>query len=88
MANKKFVPKVKKNAYKKLTFDEMVKFIEAEVPADKSWFKEIAFQDKNGNKVDKYNHLNAKLQFCKRYAPELIPERKEKKNKTDILADW
>lgn len=84
----KFVPKVKKNAYKKLTFDEMVKFIEESAPEDKAWFKGVAFQTKDGIATDKYNHLNAKLEFCKRYAPELIPEKKEKKNKTDILKDW
>ena len=58
--------------YKKITLDEMMDFIEKNYPNDKARFNEVAFQDKDGNKVDKYNHLNAVRQFCKKYAPELL----------------
>ena len=64
--------------YKKITLDEMMDFIEKNYPNDKAWFKEVSFQDKDGNNVDKYNHLNAVRQFCKKYAPELLPVAKEK----------
>ena len=45
--------------YKKITLDEMLDFIEANYPNDKAWFKAVAFQDQDGNAVEKYNHLNA-----------------------------
>lgn len=77
------------NSFKKITFDEMADYIEANHPEDKAWFKEIAFQDKNGNSVNKYNHLNAKLRFCEKYAPALIPVAKEKKEPvTKRLENW
>ena len=76
-------------SFKKITFEEMADFIEENHPNDKAWFKKVAYQDKDGKTLDKYNHLNAKLQFCKKYAPELIPEAKAKqKPVTDRLADW
>jgi len=76
-------------SFKKITFNEMADYIENNHPEDKAWFKEIAFQDKNGNPVNKYNHLNAKLSFCKRYAPALIPVAKEKKEPvTKRLENW
>lgn len=75
--------------FKKITFDEMADFIEKNYPEDKAWFKEVAFQDKNGNETKKYNHLNAKIKFCEKYAPSLIPVAKEKKEPvTKRLADW
>ena len=74
---------------KKITLDEMMDYIEKNYPNDKSWFKEVAFQDKDGNKVDKYNHLNAVRQFCKKYAPELLPKAAEKKPApTERLKNW
>ena len=76
-------------SFNKISFDDMADFIEANYPEDKAWFKEVAFQNKDGEKVDKYNHLNAKRQFCKKYAPELIPVAKEQKVPvTKRLADW
>lgn len=66
------------NSFKKISLDEMMDFIEANHPNDKAWFKEVAFQDKDGNKSEKYNHLNAVRQFCKKYAPELIPVAQKK----------
>ena len=76
------------NNYKKITFEDMVEYIEKNAPKDKSWFKENAMAiDKNG--TYKYNHLKAKKAFCEKYFPELIPQRKEQKpNKTDILKNW
>ena len=74
---------------KKIKLDEMMDFIEEKDPDSKEWFKTVAFQDKNGNAVAKYNHLNAVRQFCKKYAPELIPVAKEKKPApTDRLKSW
>ena len=76
------------NNYKKITFEDMVNYIEKEAPNDKKWFKGVAMSlDKKGNL--KYNHLKAKKAFCEKYMPELIPTKKEPKtNKSDILKDW
>ena len=76
------------NNYKKITFNDMVEYIENNASKDKAWFKgEAMALDKKGNL--KYNHLKAKKAFCERYMPELIPTKKETKtNKSDILKDW
>lgn len=76
MANKKY-------DYKRLTFEQMVDYIEKEAPKDKSWFKEQAI-----NKDGKYEHLIAKKAFAERYMPEIIPQAKVKVKKSDILKDW
>lgn len=76
-------------SFKKITFDEMADFIENNHPEDKAWFKEVAYQNKDGEKVDKYNHLNAKLRFCEKYAPNLIPVAKPKEApKAKRLENW
>ena len=81
--------KFKADSFKKITFEDMTKFIEANYPEDKAWFKKIAYENKNGEKVAKYNHLNAKLKFCQKYAPSLIPVAKPKEPlKTSILENW
>lgn len=83
---KKFEPK---SDYKHISLKEMMAFIEAEHPEDKGWFKEVAFQDKYGHEVKKYNHLNAKREFCVKYAPELLPKKQAKaKALSEQLADW
>ena len=75
--------------FKKITFEEMADFIEKNYPEDKAWFKEVAFQGKNGETLKKYNHLNAKLRFCEKYAPNLVPKAKEKKEPiTKRLENW
>lgn len=75
--------------YKHISLKEMMEYIEAEHPEDKEWFKEVAFQDKYGHTVNKYNHLNAKQEFCKKYAPGIIPKRKEKEEPlSNKLANW
>lgn len=75
--------------FKKITFDAMADFIEANFPEDKKWFKKIAFEDKEGNDTGKYNHLNAVRKFCERYAPNLLPVAKDKKPApTERLKDW
>ena len=67
----------------------MCDFIEEYYPEDKAWFKKIAFQDKDGNDTEKYNHLNATRRFCEKYAPELIPVAKEKRiPATKRLENW
>lgn len=77
------------DSFKKITFEEMADFIEKNHPEDKEWFKKVAFQNKNGEELNKYNHLNAKLRFCERYAPNLIPVAKEKKEPiTRRLENW
>ena len=72
--------------YNHLKRQEMMDFIAEKHPDKKEWFKQIAFEDKNGNKLEKYNHLNAKKKFCKEYAPSLLPKKKAKGK--DVFADW
>ena len=81
--------KFKGSEFKKITLDEMCDFIEKNCPQDKKWFKMVCYQDKDGNKMAKYNHLNAVRKFCEKYAPELIPVAKEKKEPaTKRLLNW
>ena len=69
--------------------DEMMDFIEANYPKDKKWFKQIAFQNKDGKDTGKYNHLNAVRCFCDRYMPDLLPQKAAPKVKaSDSLKDW
>lgn len=60
-------------SYKKITLDDMMKYIDEKAPQDKAWFKEIAL-DENGN----YQHLTAVRAFCGKYMPELLPVKKPK----------
>lgn len=81
--------KFKAESFKKISLDEMCDFIEKNYPEDKAWFKKVAYEDKDGNAVKKYNHLNAVRKFCEKYAPELIPVAKEKKiPATKRLENW
>lgn len=81
--------KFKAESFKKITLDEMCDFIEKNYPDKKAWFKTVAFTDKDGNPVAKYNHLNAVREFCKEFAPELLPVAKEKKAPaTKRLENW
>lgn len=76
-------------SFKKITLEEMADFIEKNYPDDKKWFLGVAYSDKNGNKTAKYNHLNAVREFCKRYAPALLPEKKEPQEpKTNRILNW
>lgn len=69
--------------YKKITFEDMKEYIEKNAAKDKEWFKNVAI-DEEGN----YQHFIAKKEFCARYMPEIIPVKKEKLTKADILAKW
>lgn len=80
--------KFKATDFKKITFPDMADFIEENYPDDKEWFKGVCYQNKKGEAVEKYNHLNAKLRFCEKYAPNLIPKAKKKELVTQRLADW
>lgn len=94
MAEKKVFTK---DDYKKITFDEMVDFIQTEHPGDKAWFKKVAYSKKDGTPcVDKkgapkYNHLNAKRKFYERYFKDALPEPKPAKEAVNVnekLKDW
>lgn len=69
--------------YKQLTTEQMKEYIEKNAPADKAWFKSVAF-DENG----KYQHLIAKKAFAERYMPEIVPVAKAVVKKSDMFADW
>lgn len=70
---------------KAITLELMKEFIVDNCPEDREWFMEVAFQDKEGNKTNSYNHFNAVGEFCKRYATHLLEKKKAKK---DPFADW
>lgn len=72
--------------YNHLTREEMMEFIAENHEDKKAWFKEVAFQKKDGTPTDKYNHLNAKYQFCDKYAKSLLPKKKVKGK--DVFAGW
>lgn len=78
------------NSFKKITFDEVVDFLEKNGTAkDKSDFKKACFTDKLGNEVKKLNWLNGKLWFCNKFAPELVPEKKTPTElKSERIANW
>lgn len=81
--------KFKADSFKKITLDEMCDFIEKNFPEDKPWFKQVAYEDKEGKPTAKYNHLNAVRKFCEKYAPDLLPVAKEKKvPATKRLENW
>ena len=81
--------KFKADNFKSITLDMMCDYIEENAPEDKEWFKKVCYQTKDGKKTEKYNHLNATREFCKKYAPELIPVAKEKKEPVSKrLENW
>lgn len=81
--------KFEAESFKKITLDMMVDFIEANYPEDKKWFKKVAYQKKDGTATQKYNHLNAVREFCGKYARELMPTAKEKKEPASKrLENW
>jgi len=63
-----------------ITFEYMIEYIQKNAPQDKSWFKEIAFDNK------KYNHFTARKAFIDRYMPELKTETKQ--SKWDMVENW
>lgn len=72
--------------FKKIKLADMIEYIEANAPADKAWFKSVAFDEKG-----KYQHLIAVRAFCAKYMPEIIPVAKVKVVPVDAkkkLADW
>lgn len=76
------------NSFKEITLEDMMKYIEEKAPDFKSEFKDVALL-KNKNGDIRYNSAKAKTAFCKKFMPELLPEKKTpKKTKTDILKEW
>lgn len=69
--------------YKKITLEYMMKYIEENgSAADKKWFKGVALEG------GKYNHLRTKNAFCKKFMPEIIPTKKERIPKSELLLKW
>lgn len=124
-----------KYEFKKLTLADMKEYIEENAPADKAWFKAVAFKerkekeavkvfnpdgtpvmyqvkaadgslkfDDNGKPVMRqkvkmvekkggatnkvFSLLDAKIEFCKRYMPEILPKKKATTRVSDGLEDW
>ena len=77
------------NTFKKITFDEVVDFLEKNgTEEQKKKFKEACFSNKDGEATDKMNWLNGKKWFCGEFAPELLPEKKEVVLKSSRIANW
>ena len=76
------------DTYKDITQADMMNYIAENAPKEKEWFKSVALvDDANGKK--RYHHLRAKKEFCKKFKPDLLPSKKEKKQtKTSILENW
>lgn len=73
--------------FKKITLEDMMKYIEDNAPADKAEFKNNAFTERKGKLV--YNHMKAVRYFANKYMPEIIPVKKPAKEKaSDKLKDW
>lgn len=76
-------------SFKQITFDFMVNYInnmdcdEETLKQRKAEFKSVAL-DENG----KYNHIKTVRYFCGKYMPDLLPKKKEKTTKSEILKDW
>lgn len=91
MANVKEIPVFNKE-FSKITFDDMIDYIETYYPDDKTEFKINIYTEtkKKGAKNSGYNHLATKRKFCEKYNPSLIPVKKEeeKAKKTDRIANW
>lgn len=73
----------KEYKYKTLKFEDMADYIEENAPQDKQWFMKASMKlmpekEKDGTTkmVEKYNHLQAKREFCKKYMPEILPKKK------------
>ena len=79
-----------KNSYQKITFEEVVDYLEANgTAAEKKDFKKACFTNKEGKIVKKLNWLNGKKWFCENFAPELIPVAKEKPEpKSNRILNW
>lgn len=75
---------------KKITLEFMMKYIEEKAPNDKAWFKKVAYQNKDGETQESYQHLNAVNQFCDRYEEfAYLNDKKEKEpNKSLKLENW
>ena len=78
------------NSFKKLQFDEVVDFLEANGSAEeKAAFKAACFTNKAGEHTDKLNWLNGKKWFCEKFAKDLIPVAKPKAElKSKRIANW
>jgi hypothetical protein len=84
----------KKIEFKSITLEFMMDYIEKnfsgeKLQKEKEWFKEEAFKSNGGEIKDKYQHLHAKTEFCKRYEEfnHLTPKPKEP-SKTQKLLNW
>lgn len=76
------------NTMKDLTPEVMMAYIEKEAPDFKDEFKSVALKE-NKHGVIRYNSAAARHAFCKKFMPELLPPKKEKKpTATDLLKNW
>ena len=97
MERKKFETE---NSFKQISFDEVVDYLEANgTIEEKQAFKkacytnkdgeEVIYTNKDGEEVKKFFWLNGKRWFLENFAPELLPEKKEKPEaKMKRIANW
>jgi predicted transcriptional regulator len=73
--------------FKKITLEDMVDFLKAHgTREEKDQFKVECMKDKDGNTIDKYNHLVAVRWFCGKFIPNAVPKRKDPKA-SDLLKE-
>lgn len=73
-----------------ITMDEAIDYLEANgTDADKKEFKKWLYSTKTGTESTRINWGNARINFIKKYCPELAPVAKEKAaKKSDRIANW
>jgi len=78
------------NTFKKLQFDEVVDFLEANGSAeDKAAFRNACFTNKAGEPTKKLNWLKGKRWFCEKFAKDLIPVAQPKSEpKSKRIENW
>lgn len=73
------------DSIRKIKLEEMMEYIDKNEPSWRGEFVKFAYQNKDGETVEKYNHLNATRQFCKHFMPHLLGKSK---SKVDTLKEW
>lgn len=73
---------------KDLTPEFMIDYINKNAPDFKEEFKKSALKvNKNGE--ERYNSASARHAFCKKFMPDLLPKKKEKKpTATKLFKEW
>ena len=82
----------KKYEFKTLKIEDMIQYLKENAPDEIAWFLTEAYHErttKKGKKITVYNHLKAKRAFCEKFMPDIVPPKREPKERaTKILEEW